>query len=324
MQGGGGGVAGGGGGGPPGGNPWIQALTQPQPKRIPNWYTNPPPSTSLPSMLGGKNLMDMVLEAPDSGRVGIYKTPSTERKFSEFIDVQEVKEPLLRPSFQEGGAEVIDEIHKDKNLQIINRLMWQSFKNYTWESNQEQDNPLYAKQLIEEAHRFASPLDGEDELEMKNLQAKMEIDNQDMAPPYRVSEEIKRDADVEGFMIDVHPGPDVPMSGKAVQSCSVMYTCRRGRRSPNPHRGNSSRRPRARKSLIRTCKTPPRLRVTTGPALVRTNLFSIVNKFPSPFFFSLVLPPPFPFFFIIPLSSDRPSDVRFRQQTRICHHGRLG
>lgn len=184
---------------------------------MPDWYSNTP-SPFLPLMLKGRNPTDTVLEAPDPGRVGNYKTPATERKFSEFIDVQEVKEPLLRPSFQEGGAEVIDSIHKDKNLQMINRLMWQNFKNYTWEPNQEQDNPLFAMQLVEEAHRFASPLDGEAELEEKNLLAKMEIEKEDVGPPYRVSEELRHDADVDDFMIDVHPGPDVPKSGKAVQS----------------------------------------------------------------------------------------------------------
>lgn len=46
-------------------------------------------------------------------------------------------------------------------------------------------------QLVEEAHRFASPLDGEAELEEKNLLAKMEIEKEDVGPPYRVSEELR-------------------------------------------------------------------------------------------------------------------------------------
>ena len=90
------------------------------------------------------------------------------------------------------------------------------FDNYTWESNQEQDNPLYAGQLIEEAHRFASPLDGEEKLPLKNEQAKMEIEDQDMYPPYWVDAELKHDADIADFMVDVHPGPDEPKSGKAM------------------------------------------------------------------------------------------------------------
>ncbi len=92
-------------------------------------------------------------EAPNP-RVGIYNVPQTERRFSEFIDVEQVKEPLLRPFFKEGGADIVNTINKDQKLQDINRLMWQSFNNYQWESNQEVDNPLFALELAQEQLRF--------------------------------------------------------------------------------------------------------------------------------------------------------------------------
>jgi hypothetical protein len=147
--------------------------------------------------------------------VGIYNTPTTERKFSEFIDVQEVKEPLLRASFEEGGAEVVDTIHKDKDMQMINRLMWQSFDNYTWETNQEQDNPLFAGLLIEEGNRFGSPLDGKRSYHYKTSKQKWKSNV--MCIPYFVDSEMQQDADIADFMVDVEPGADVPTSGKAME-----------------------------------------------------------------------------------------------------------
>lgn len=167
---------------------------------------------------GSGNPLQGGVESPAQNRVGIYNTPTGERRFSDFIDVEEVKEPLLRPSFLEGGANIVNSINKDKKLQEINRLMWQSFNNYSWDSNQEQDNPLYALQLIEDGSRFSSPLEGEDKLPEQAQQAWAERNYQNYEAPYAVSQQVKRDADVEDFMIDIHPGPQSIRSGRSTDA----------------------------------------------------------------------------------------------------------
>jgi hypothetical protein len=219
----GGGVAGGGGGGPPGdpsststgsdngsglgGTPWYQT-----PASMPwdaSGYGNQP---------GGGGNQPGFRGEPIQNRVGLYNVPTGERRFSEFIDVEEVKEPMLRPSFAEGGANVINAINKDKKLQEINRLMWQSFNNYSWETNQEQDNPLYALHLIEEGKRFSSPLIGEDQLPEQARQAWAERNYQNYEPPYHVSEQVARDGNVEDYMMDINPGPQSIRSGRSMEA----------------------------------------------------------------------------------------------------------
>jgi hypothetical protein len=134
------------------------------------------------------------------------------------IEVTEVKEPLLRPSFDEGGANIVNEINSDPRMEAINRLMWQGFDNYAWNSNQEVDNPLYALQLIEEGHRFASPLIGEEELPLKALEAYAEVQNQDTDPPFNVDAKMTHDGDVGDFMMDIIPGPHSILSGKGTDA----------------------------------------------------------------------------------------------------------
>ena len=139
--------------------------------------------------------------------VGNYRVPTSTRKFSEFIDVEEVKEPMLRPSFQEGGADIVGAINNDQKLEEINRMVWQSFNNYSWESNQERDNPLFAMEIIEDSRRFTSPLDGEEDLPMKAQEARQEEAFMDFAPPYHVNKQVDQSAEFEDFMMDVIPEP---------------------------------------------------------------------------------------------------------------------
>jgi hypothetical protein len=91
------------------------------------------------------------------------------------IEVDDASEPLLRPSFYEGGSEFVTSINHDVHAQTIDELMWQSFKNYQWEVNQTRENPLWGQQLAEEAARFASPLINEELLPEQSVEAEQEI-----------------------------------------------------------------------------------------------------------------------------------------------------
>lgn len=81
-------------------------------------------------------------------------------------------EPLLRPSFIEGGANIVAEMNKDPSRETVDRLIWQSFNNYSWEANEEADNPFYAINTIETGYRFRSPLFGEQYLAQQEQFAK--------------------------------------------------------------------------------------------------------------------------------------------------------
>lgn len=117
--------------------------------------TRPPPLTFPPK----------VTQDPDPGRAWAAKQ----------IEVDDASEPLLRPSFYEGGSEFVTTMNHDVNVQTIDELMWQSFKNYQWEVNQTKENPLWGQQLAEEAARFASPLINEELIPEQNMEAEQEL-----------------------------------------------------------------------------------------------------------------------------------------------------
>src|SRR5690606_36580300 len=70
----------------------------------------------------------------------------------------------------------------------------------------------------QEQSRFKSPLIGEEILPSQSIQAIEEINNDDYAPPYSVSQEVESDGNVEDFMIDVVPEPHSIRSGKSTEA----------------------------------------------------------------------------------------------------------
>lgn len=63
--------------------------------------------------------------------------------------------PLLRPSFPVGSSKLVEDINQNPTTVFLDRLIWQSMKNYQWETNQESDNLLY-RSCLQEAHlRFS-------------------------------------------------------------------------------------------------------------------------------------------------------------------------
>lgn len=69
---------------------------------------------------------------------------------------------LLRPEFYQGGADFVSEVNNDVKLNEVNEMVWQSFKNYNWESNQQDDNPLFWGLQQEHGTRFSGMLFGEE------------------------------------------------------------------------------------------------------------------------------------------------------------------
>src|SRR6185503_11617798 len=117
-------LAGGGGGGPPGGGPpggppggpgtpitWATALLGPGGASSTTIGPDGRFRTQSddPTLTGERNPLRGRTNIPE--RVGIYNVPPTTRKFSDFIDMEIVKEPLLRPSFPEGGADMVFKIN---------------------------------------------------------------------------------------------------------------------------------------------------------------------------------------------------------------------
>jgi hypothetical protein len=82
--------------------------------------------------------------------------------------------PLLRPMFREGDADIIMRENANEEQLKINRLAWQQFNNYSWEANEEADNPLHAMNIIDETRRFYDPLD-KDELMPDQCRAAIEL-----------------------------------------------------------------------------------------------------------------------------------------------------
>lgn len=72
------------------------------------------------------------------------------------VPVQEysVTVPLLRPEFPVGASALVEAVNQDKANLNVDKLMWQKFNNYQWESNEETDNSLFAGVLAEQSRRF--------------------------------------------------------------------------------------------------------------------------------------------------------------------------
>ena len=72
-----------------------------------------------------------------------------------------VKPPLLRPEFPVGSSALVEEVNENPTAVLLDKLMWQSFRNYQWETNEESDNILYQSALRETHLRFSDnfPID---------------------------------------------------------------------------------------------------------------------------------------------------------------------
>lgn len=70
--------------------------------------------------------------------------------------------PQLRLSFREGDADIVTRVNQNPVAISADRKMWQEFRGYHYEANQEPDNPLHAGVILDEARRFYEPLDKED------------------------------------------------------------------------------------------------------------------------------------------------------------------
>lgn len=138
-------------------------------------------------------------DGPDSTMKPVEYTPDGK------IDVKGL--PLLRPSFAEGGADIITDINKDKTLELYNRLTWQAFNNYGWEANEEFDNPFHTMNYIDLARRFGGPLDKEELLTTMAIQA-IEEEHASNKVAYNIPEEVKRDG--EALLLDTRGG--VPLN----------------------------------------------------------------------------------------------------------------
>jgi hypothetical protein len=87
------------------------------------------------------------------------------------VTLVSTSEPLLRPSFIAGGSDIVYQANKDPNAEIINRLAWASFRNYSWEANEQSDNPFYSMETMEFTERFKHPLFGEDYMQEQCVEA---------------------------------------------------------------------------------------------------------------------------------------------------------
>lgn len=111
---------------------------------------------------------------------------------------------LLRPSFTTGGANVVADLNNDPKLVLINKLNWQDFNNWSWEANEEEDNPLKAMNLIDDLRRFGGMNDGEELLPQMCQDADQEIYNNRMEA-FDLPQQVKQDSTEQ--MMNIIPPP---------------------------------------------------------------------------------------------------------------------
>lgn len=116
----------------------------------------------------------------------------------------EANQSMLRPSFPEGGANKVLEINNDPSLQLIDRLEWQAFNNYTWEANEESDNLLKGMNLVDDWRRFKGMNDQEELLPQMAADADAESYNTRMEA-FSLPENMAADTAEE--MWDIVPPP---------------------------------------------------------------------------------------------------------------------
>lgn len=114
------------------------------------------------------------------------------------------EDPLLRPEFYEGGAQFVDEINKDAKLREIDMLQWTTFKNYSWEANEQSDNPLYGNVVAEQTTRFSGDLIGEELMGGQEKEAEMEIEEREVPiHSYYLGKQVVPDAQM--IMMEQYP-----------------------------------------------------------------------------------------------------------------------
>lgn len=119
------------------------------------------------------------------------------------------KSGLLRPEMFEGGSNLVVKMNESKDTQLVDQLMWGQFNNYNWEGNQQSDNPLFLKNLVEYNVRMTGPFLGDDDLPQQELVARDIMDKPDFdLLVYKTNEPLQKDA-TESFM------PVVPYVGQA-------------------------------------------------------------------------------------------------------------
>lgn len=116
--------------------------------------------------------------------------------------------PLLRPSFADGGADLLSTVLKNPNLQSINRLVWQSFNTGQWDANQESDNDLNMINIVEDAWRFSGELNKENKFEKQCEDAITEEYAREIHTAFDVPEQVMKDA--VPVIQDIIPQPNVP------------------------------------------------------------------------------------------------------------------
>lgn len=179
----------------------IQAPIATKPPKTVTKSTRPPqPPATKPPTPAPKGVKRKYAEDEEKESWEPYERKPWEVKK---IEVTDGDEPLLRPEFYEGGSSFVGEINKDVRVQTIDELMWQSFKNYEWESNQTKDNPLWGQQIAEEAARFSSPLINEELLPEQNMQAINEIHSSNVSMlPFEMSVPEANDALMDAVPLD--------------------------------------------------------------------------------------------------------------------------
>lgn len=116
--------------------------------------------------------------------------------------------PFLRMALKEGGAEEVSKINDDPELKAINRLTWQLFNNYSWDANEEVDNPLHMTNVIEEARRFQPPNDEEELIPGRGIEAIQETYDNDFSTAYTLPEQVQLDSAGQ-IEMDIIPWKDV-------------------------------------------------------------------------------------------------------------------
>lgn len=134
-------------------------------------FTPRPSIGNTPNQIHGRGPQDFRGGPGDDTRAGQDAKNQTYQgnlesklQVGEFGEQAKRNDGMLRPEFMEGGATFVDEVNRDVKLNMINEMVWQSFKNYQWECNEQGDNPFYQGLLGEKGVRFSGQLYGDEYL----------------------------------------------------------------------------------------------------------------------------------------------------------------
>lgn len=116
----------------------------------------------------------------------------------------------LRPFLAEGGADDVWDMNDDVEAKLINRIVWNDFRNYKWDGNMELDNELQMMNMVEEDGRFSGMNDHEETYPHLQQQAEEEIEMANNHFPYMNVPQSIQDAGVM-VMFDTVPEPHNPL-----------------------------------------------------------------------------------------------------------------